>query len=520
MFDLIKLMRGKLFLFTSTYKDEFTLFVFFGVYLILWTLLAAVLPQSTELDSIEQVVWSQSWQWGYYKHPPLPSALLHGLNNLFGGPSMGLTAFAAQSCNVIALIYIWLLAKQMLSRKLAITAVLVTSLIAYHNFRALTFNHNSVSLPFTAAAMYYFYCALRYPTRSSTWLWLGLACGLAMLTKYSAALILASFFVYIVWQRLWTDTRVLLGLLVSSVVFLLVLAPHIIWLAENNWLPFTYIHDKLAVSGSRLDIYLNFVANQMIRLSFMLPLLLGIGYLIKKGVIGSATATASESPESSRDLRFLLTMLLTPLLLAMMTPLLTGSPLNSNWVSAFFLPVGIVIAKCFYGWLDETQLLKHANWLAWATHVGILLVFFLGAVIYSDAVGRVARTNFPSKALADKVVEIWHAQQQQPLAIVISDVWTGGNVLLHVRPEPTLFIDNNVEEAPWVNARDVDACGALILAVKSEIDSSSYAHLFSQAVQKGEFSLAWGHGARGKELHYIWAIKPRVSGEAVCRFGS
>jgi len=253
MDDPISLIRDK-FSFIAANKDELGLFAFLAVYLISWTLLAAFLPLSTELDSIEQVVWSQSWQWGYYKHPPLPSALLHVLNSLFGGPSIGLTAFAAQGCSVLALIYVWLLAKQILPRKLAIVAVLITSLIAYHNFRAFAFNHNTVSLPFTAAALYYFYCALRYSNRLSNWLCLGLACGLAMLSKYSAALVMTSFFVFIVWQRLWTDVRIIWGLIVSSVVFMLVLFPHVVWLVDNNWLPFTYIHDKLAVSDNRLHI--------------------------------------------------------------------------------------------------------------------------------------------------------------------------------------------------------------------------------------------------------------------------
>lgn len=501
-------------------KDELGLFTFLAIYLISWTLFAAILPLSTELDSIEQVVWSQVWQWGYYKHPPLPSALLHVLNSLFGGPSMGLTAFAAQSCSVVALIYVWLLAKQILSRKLAITALLITSLIAYHNFRALTFNHNTVSLPFTAAALYYFYCALRYPSHTSTWLRLGLACGLAILTKYSAALILISFVVYIVWRRLWTDTRIIRGLVISTVVFLLVITPHVIWLAENNWLPFTYIHDKLVISGNRLNIYLGFFANQMIRLSFMLPLLLGIWYLRRKGTIRVSTIHTTEPPGDNHDLCFLLTVFLTPLLLALMTPLLTGSPLNSNWASAFFLPAGILITKCLYDQLDETQLLKYANRLAWITHAAILIIFFLGSVIYPTVVGSASRSNFPSNALADKVSEIWHEQQKEPLAIVISDAWTGGNVLLHLRPEPTLFIDNNVVEAPWVNEHDVRACGAFILTAKSETAPNPYSLLFSQASITGEFSLIWGHGARGKEMHYLWAIKSPMPGEAPCRFTS
>ncbi len=515
--DPIKLIGNK-FAFLTTNKDELGLFAFFAVYLISWTLLAVLLPLSTELDNIEQVVWSQSWQWGYYKHPPLPSALLHALNILFGGPSKGLIALAAQSCSVIALIYVWLLAKQMLSGKMAITAVLITSLIAYHNFRAFAFNHNTVSLPFTAAALYYFYGALKSPARISNWLLLGFVCGLAMVTKYSIVLVLASFFVYSVWQRLWTDVRVLRGLLVSGVVFMLVISPHVVWLAENNWLPFTYLHDKLIVSENRLSILTGFLGSQIIRLSFMLPLLLGVWYLSKKGSIKVTTIDSSQLSGTDNDLRFLLTVLLTPLILAMMMPVLTGGPLNSNWVSAFFLPAGILITKYFFHLFDEDQLLKYATRLTWITQALILIFFFLLAVIYPTWVGSAARLNFPSQALADKVTEIWHEQQKQPLAIVISDYWTGGNILLHVRPEPTLLIDNTPEESPWVNAHDVAACGAFILTIKSEITPTAYSVLFSQAAAKGEFSLTWGHAPRGKTLHYVWAIMPPVPGETACRF--
>lgn len=515
MTDWISLARNK-FLFIKVNKDEISLFGFFAVYLISWSLLAAFLPLSAELDSVEQVVWSQTWQWGYYKHPPLPSALLHVLNFLFGGPSMGLIAFAAQGCNVVALIYVWLLAKQMLPRKSAIIAVLITSLIAYYHFKALTFNHDTVSSPFTAAALYYFYCALRCPERTSTWLWLGFVSGLAMLTKYSALLIFAGFFVYLTWQRLWTDTRVIRGIFISSMVFALMLFPHIVWLVEHNWLPLTYIHNKLSFSQSRLVVFENFFIKQIFRLSFTLPLLLGVWYQSRKGAIRIATDNSSGSPKVDHDLRFLLIVLLTPLILAMMPTLLTGSPLADNWVSAFFLPAGILAAKCFFNGLDETQLLKTASRLAWVTHGAILIVFFWLSAIHPVSIDRAARFNFPSRALAEKVTEIWHRHRKEPLAIVISNYLSGGHVLLHTRPEPTLLIDNKTERSPWVSEQDVAACGAFILVKINQ--ARYYSDLLSHAVTKGEFLLTWRYGPREKDLHYLWGILPPLLNNGVCRF--
>ena len=59
-----------------------------------------------DLDSVEQVIWSRTAQWGYYKHPPLPSVLMFALNQPFGGATQGMMVFAAQTGNIIALLYV------------------------------------------------------------------------------------------------------------------------------------------------------------------------------------------------------------------------------------------------------------------------------------------------------------------------------------------------------------------------------------------------------------------------------
>jgi 4-amino-4-deoxy-L-arabinose transferase-like glycosyltransferase len=504
--------------FIKTMTDELKLFAFFAVYLISWTLCAEFLPSASELDSTEQVVWSQSWQWGYYKHPPLPSLLLYVLNGLFGGPSKGLNAFAAQGCNVLALFYVWLLAKQIVSRQLAIVAVLITSLIAYHNFRAFPFNHNTVSLPFTAAACYYFYRAVQIPERWLNWLLLGLVCGLAMLTKYSILLIIASFFGVILWGRLFKSPRVILGLLLSIAVFLLMISPHVYWLAENNWRPFHYLQDKLTVSGNIASILFGFMMTQLIRLSFAVPTLLGIWIFIKTGRINKVEWDIDRSSDqASFDRHFLWIILFTPLILALLQLFLLGSELNSNWISAFFLPSGILLTVIFFKDWDSTQLLKKVFLLTWITQAVLLIFFFALAVIYPYQVGSASRLTFPGQALADNVNEIWRSHQSAPLTIIISDYWSGGNVSLYTRPEPFVRIDNSIEKSPWVTDQDVQACGAFVLVNQAEI-TETFKLLLTQSVVKGEFVLPWGYAPKGKDLHYLWAIKAPDPNEVACRF--
>ena len=494
------------------YRDERQLFAFLGFYLLVWTLLAALLPLSMDLDSVEQVIWSRTWQWGYYKHPPLPSLLMYLFNHLFAGPSIGLTVFAAQGGNVVALIYVWLLAKRILPRQLAITAVLITSLIAYHNFRAFVLNHNTVSLPVTAACIYYFYCAVRQPERLLLWLYLGIAGGLAMLTKYSAILVLASFFIYLLWQQAWKNPLIMRGLLLSVLVFTLVFAPNIIWLVDHDWLPFTYLDKQLTASGGRLKLFGDFLGNMAIRWWYTL---LAVGLLLK---ITPKVETTEALDTEFDHRRFLLVIQFAPLMLAMLPLLIKGNALNSNWVSAFFLPAGILLVYCFFRHFDEAQLLKNTRRLVWTLQTLIVLIFFGAAVIYPAQAGRSARTNYPSQQLADTVSEIWQARQKQPLSIVIADNWLGGNVMLHARPEPLLLIDNDPIISPWLTRQDVASCGALVLTTIADKTSPVYADAFKQASMTGTFDLTWGRLPRGEVVQYAWAILSPEINAAPCRF--
>ena len=53
-----------------------------GVSLVLfcaaWLLHLNSVALSLPMDNIEQTIWSASFEWGYYKHPPLPTWLMLG----------------------------------------------------------------------------------------------------------------------------------------------------------------------------------------------------------------------------------------------------------------------------------------------------------------------------------------------------------------------------------------------------------------------------------------------------------
>ena len=96
--------------------------------------------------------------------------------------------------------------------------------------------------------------------------------------------------------------------------------------------------------------------------------------------------------------------------------------------------------------------------------------------------------------------------------------WTGGNVALHVRPEPMVFMDHDTGKSRWLDDNDVRQCGALVLTFVANRAAPAYAPLFSEASASGEFSLDWGFGKRGVVMHYAWATLSPVQGGQLCRF--
>jgi len=51
---------------------------------LVWTALPSLLQLAPHGDNVEQLNWSHSYQWGYFKHPPLPTWLLRAAIGLLG----------------------------------------------------------------------------------------------------------------------------------------------------------------------------------------------------------------------------------------------------------------------------------------------------------------------------------------------------------------------------------------------------------------------------------------------------
>ncbi len=167
---------------------------------LIWAALPALLLSAPHGDNVEQLNWSHALQWGYFKHPPLPTWLLRAAIELFG-PSATLTYALAMACVALALLLLWRCARLVLEPELALIALLVSSADYYLMGRGSFLNHNTVMLPFVAASAW----AVLQIVQAGSWsLWLvlGLAQGLGLLTKYQMALIVSNTRAIACWPRL------------------------------------------------------------------------------------------------------------------------------------------------------------------------------------------------------------------------------------------------------------------------------------------------------------------------------
>ena len=120
---------------------------------------------------------------------------MYGLVSIFGRP-VWLTFFTGQLSVVLTMWLVWKLGCEMTTQSRALVATLLVSVIAYFTVRGVMNNHNTMQLWSVAGAIWMFYRATRYDSMRA-WAALGFFCACAFLTKYSALIQFAAFFLYL-----------------------------------------------------------------------------------------------------------------------------------------------------------------------------------------------------------------------------------------------------------------------------------------------------------------------------------
>ncbi len=462
-------------------------------YFTAWVILPPLLIHSLPLDVVESINWGREWQWGYYKHPPLPAWLLYLFYSSLGryGPFL-----LSQLCILLTLAYVYKLGCRLMPPARAAVGTLLLLGVYYYGWPTLEFNHNLAQLPIWAALGYHAFAALQ-DNRLRQWITLGLWFGIGMLTKYSVAVMIMVLLLYLLlspFRRLLRSP----GPWIATAVGLLLFAPHLYWLTRHDWLPLQYASERAHDGGAMVVVYvLELLGAQALA---HLPMLV---------VIAAARpwrATASPELRSYRLLTphasYLWTIALAPIAFISVLSLVTGKDLRQMWASPMWNFSGLLaVALLPANWLPKHTAGVVRGTLMWLLLATLLMAGYLG--FGAQLRGKASRMDWPAAAIASQAQYSWNSRSVCPLDVVAGDYWTAGLVAHRTHPAPSVLIEGDPRYSPWVDAERLQQHGALWLWHITDGEQPAAPGLLAVldnnpniSIHQGRWTVPWPFAAR------------------------
>jgi 4-amino-4-deoxy-L-arabinose transferase-like glycosyltransferase len=468
------------------------------VHAALWTALPATLYPNLPLDLIEALTYGREWQLGYDKLPPLPWWVVEIAYRLFGVDWV--YYLMSQITVVAAFALVWMLARRLVGPVGALVAVLIVDGLHYFNFTAPKFNHDVIQLPFWALAGLAFHGALR-EGKLRDWCLLGIAGGLALWAKYFVVMLAAPLALFLVLDPQARPALRTAGPYVAALIALAIALPHLVWLLENDFLPFRYAEARAAPVRGWLDHLVHPLAFVLGQVLWLLP-----SGLIALPLVWPHKA-ASKPTIDAFDRRIVTLLAFGPAALLVAGSVVSGRGLIAMWGYPLWLFLGLWIVIEAGGAIERARLERVV--LAWAVVTALYAVAFVaqyGVLPFFDH--RYRASVFPGDRLGTEIVTRYRAATGEPLAYVIGSMWLGGNISRYSAERPRTLIDGKPERAPWIDLADLKRRGAVV--VWSDGDRAKvpaeYARLAPGAEVQPPLTLPmrWGNG----EMTFGWAIVP------------
>jgi|TARA_B110000211_G_C14071633_1_gene550239 4-amino-4-deoxy-L-arabinose transferase-like glycosyltransferase len=397
----------------------FFLFIFF--HLFLWTLVPSISNTNLPLDTIEALAWGSNLDWGFNKHPPFSAFAVKFFYILFGANDWAYYLLS-QIFVIVAFIYVWKFSNEIFKEKIySLLSVLVLSSIYFYNFTTPEFNVNVSQLPFWAFTVYFFWKGVNSNLRIN-WILFGIFSALGFLSKYLFIYILVAIFIYFV-LNLKKYKKFIPNYFLSIIISLIILVPHFIWLFNNEFVTIFYGLNRSSLTEFAL---INHLVNPLIffikQILILIPFLILIFILLKK--------LKFKYNFKNRKTLFLLSINLFPIILILITSIITGATIRTMWMTPFYLFFGTLFIDIYKKNIDLKKIKKF--------YVTCLFLFILspsiyfGISIYDDN----KRTDFQGNEIARLVQNKWNENFVNDIKIVIGDEWFAGNLSYHLTSRP------------------------------------------------------------------------------------
>ena len=410
------------------------LFYFFLLtHLFIWTLVPSITNNNLPLDTIEALAWGSNLDWGFNKHPPMSAFFLEIFFTIFG-PQDWVYYLLSQLFVIFSFLVVFKFSSEIFNNKLlAILSVLLLEGIFFYNFTSPEFNVNVCQLPFWALTVYFSFKIFnqrQVSTKDS--ILLGCFAAFGFLSKYLFIYLIISVFIlffYLIFVL--KDRKFNFKYFISIEVFFVLLVPHLVWLFNNDFVTVTYGLARTGVEQSSFIDHFKFPIIFLIKqILLILPFLVLTFTLIKK--------INFKINIKDKKLIFLLSINLLPIILMLLTSIITGSRIRTMWMTPFYLFFGTMIIYVLNNQINMKKIKKFL--------IGLVILFLLSPISYAyiSLTETDKRTDYPGKSIANKVQKKWDQEFNSSINVVLGNEWVAGNLSYHLKSRPKWigFVNN------------------------------------------------------------------------------
>ena len=423
-----------------------------------WTVLPALFYANLPLDLIEALTYGREWRLGYDKLPPLPWWLVEIVYRLAGHDFA--YYLLAQAAVVVALWLVFLTARPIVGSLGALIAVLIIDGLHYFNYTAVKFNHDVIQLPFWALAGFAFHRALRGGWLGH-WLLLGLAIGMSLWAKYFVVVLAVPLAAFILFDNAARKTLKTPGPYLAAAVALVTMAPHLVWLVQNDFLPFAYAEHRALPSRGLIDHVWHPIEFALGQAFFLVPpLLIAMPLFFPR--------RRAERRGGDFDHRIVTWLAFGPIVTVMAMSAVTGRGTVAMWGYPLFLFLGLWLVLKAPQTLEALRVRRViAIWAA--VFACLALAFIANYAMLPSFDHRYRAVFFPGSDLAREVSQRYRTATGRPLIYVIGSMWDGGNVAHYAPDHPRVLIDGKPARAPWIDLADLRSKGAVVVWTEGDL---------------------------------------------------
>ena len=401
------------------------LYIFITTHLFVWTLVPTITNNNLPLDIIEALAWGSNLDWGFNKHPPGSAFFPELFYQIFGSQDWAYY-FLSQIFVVISFFVVFKFAEEIFKNKiLSLTSVLLLEGIYFYNYTTPEFNVNVCQLPFWSLTVYFSWKILNQKKIDiKDCILLGIFAAIGFLSKYLFVYLLVAIdfsFFYIIFIK--KEKKFDYKYLISFVVFLVLLVPHLIWLIDNDYITIIYGLGRTGLENSNFLNHLTFPLIFIVKqIGILLPFLIMSFFLITKFKF--------KINLKDRKLLFLIFTNLVPIGLMFLTSMILGAKIKTMWMVPFYLFIGVLIVYVFQAQIN----FKKLN--SFFTVFLILFIFSPFAYAYVSLSKTDKRTDYPGKEIAQKVQLEWNKNFEDSINVVLGNEWDAGNLSYHLNSRP------------------------------------------------------------------------------------